>query len=400
MSSKVYKVIVIGPTGAGKSQFCNFFQRDLSNSINKVSNSMKSCTQDPFSNKFTRIDTNIELIDTAGSSDSSNNDEKNLIKLVNYLKTRKEIDFILLLLKFGERLTNQTIDYLNNLGKIFTSSEFYFHLCVIFTKYPIKPKKKDIKTRDLFVDEINEVLKDSFKIDKEQILPRIDVHFIDTEIDENDEGDLIYEEKFQDTIDIIIKKIKLNSMIYHPINTEDLDYTGDSAKKRIEEERRKYEEQIKKLEEENKRKEKEQKEIERLRKINDEREKKRLEELLRKKEDENRKKEEQIRAERELRLKFEEERKKIEEEERKKHIEKVNLDRKIKNWKELSQVGGWGFLGSLVLGGAGLLITPFCLPAGAFMIGGSIGGSSTFMIEFVGGKIGEKYCEYKKSQIK
>ena len=157
------------------------------------------------------------------------------------MKTRKEIDFILLLLKFGERLTNQTIDYLNNLGKIFTSSEFYFHLCVIFTKYPIKPKKKDIKTRDLFVDEINEVLKDSFKIDKEQILPRIDVHFIDTEIDENDEGDLIYEEKFQDTIDIIIKKIKLNSMIYHPINTEDLDYTGDSAKKEL----RKKEENMK-----------------------------------------------------------------------------------------------------------------------------------------------------------
>ena len=398
MSSKVYKVIVIGPTGAGKSQFCNFFQRDLSNSINKVSNSMKSCTQDPFSNIFTRIDTNIELIDTAGSSDSSNNDEKNLIKLVNYLKTRKEIDFILLLLKFGERLTNQTIDYLNNLGKIFTSSEFYFHLCVIFTKYPIKPKKKDIKTRDLFVDEINEVLKNSFKIDKEQILPSIDVHFIDTEIDENDEGDLIYEEKFQDTIDIIIKKIKLNSMIYHPINTEDLDYTGDSAKKRIEEERRKYEEQIKKLEEENKRKEKEQKEIERLRKINDEREKKRLEELLRKKEDENRKKEEQIRAERELRLKFEEERKKIEEEERKKNIKKINLD--IKVCKAISQAGGWGILGSLALGGAGFLIAPFCPVAGICMLTGSLGGTSTSMISFVGGKIAEIYFEYKKSQIK
>jgi hypothetical protein len=34
------------------------------------------------------------------------------------------------------------------------------------------------------------------------------------------------------------------------------------------------------------------------------------------------------------------------------------------------------------------------------MISGSIGGSSTFMIEFVGGKIGEKYYENKKSQIK
>ena len=93
MSSKVYKVIVIGPTGPGKSQFCNFFQRDLSNSINKVSNSMKSCTQDPFSNKFTRIDTNIELIDTAGSSDSSNNDEENLIKLVIWKQEKKLILF-------------------------------------------------------------------------------------------------------------------------------------------------------------------------------------------------------------------------------------------------------------------------------------------------------------------
>ena len=112
--------------------------------------------------------------------------------------------------------------------------------------------------------------------------------------------------------------------------------------------------------------------------MKDEREKKRLEELLRKKEDENRKKEEQIRAERELRLKFEEERKKIEEEERKKHIEKVNLDIKIEKCKKVSQIGGWGFLGSLALGGAGVLIAPFCPVAGALMIGGAIWRNSHF----------------------
>ena len=215
MLSKVYRVIVIGPTGSGKSQFCNFVQRDLTNSKNIVSNSLKSCTQEPFSNIFTRLDMNLEFIDSAGSSDSSDNDDKNLEKLVNYLKNKKQIDYILLLLKFGEKLTGETKRYLLDLGKIFTPSEFYYHLCIIFTKYPIKPKKKDIKTRDLFIKEINETLKESFKLDINQELPPIDVRFIDTDIDENDQGELFYDEKSQDIIDIIIKKIKLNSEIYN-----------------------------------------------------------------------------------------------------------------------------------------------------------------------------------------
>ena len=128
MLSKVYRVIVIGPTGSGKSQFCNFVQRDLTNSKNIVSNSLKSCTQEPFSNIFTRLNMNLEFIDSAGNSESSDNDNKNLEKLVNYLKNKKQIDYILLLLKFGERLTGETKKYLLDLGKIFTPIEFYYIL--------------------------------------------------------------------------------------------------------------------------------------------------------------------------------------------------------------------------------------------------------------------------------
>ena len=232
MLSKVYRVIVIGPTGSGKSQFCNFVQRDLTNSKNIVSNSLKSCTQEPFSNIFTRLNMNLEFIDSAGNSESSDNDNKNLEKLVNYLKNKKQIDYILLLLKFGEKLTGETKRYLLDLGKIFTPSEFYHHLCIIFTKYPIKPKKKDVLTRDLLINEINETLKESFKLDINQELPPIDVRFIDTDIDENDQGELFYDEKSQDTVDIIIKKIKLNSEMYNPINTENLEYTEVNALKR------------------------------------------------------------------------------------------------------------------------------------------------------------------------
>ena len=361
---------------------------------------MKSCTQDPFSNIFTREGINLELIDTAGSSDSSNNDERNLNNLVNYLKNKKQIDYILLLLKFGERLTSETQKYLFDLGKIFTPSEFYFHLCVIFTKYPIHPKKKDRETRDLFIKEINETLKESFKLKINQELPEIDVRFIDTDIDENEEGELLYDEKSQNTVDIIIQKIKLNCEIYTSINTENLDCTGVNAQKRRDEEKRQLEEKVRKLEEEKKRKEEEQKEMERLRKLKDEENKRRYQEMLKQKEEEKKRLEQMARIEKERREQIEREKKRIEEEEKRKNILREDLDRKKDGWNGLAKVGGWGFLGSVALGVGGAVIAPFCPIAGAAMIGGALGGGTSFGAEYVGGKIGEAYYEHQKKNVK
>ena len=144
-SKRTYRAIVVGPTGAGKSQFCNFVQRDTTNSINKVCDFLDSCIQEPQSNYFVRNETNYEFIDTAGNSDSENNDEKNLEILINYLKEKKTIDYIILILKFGERVTCETRDYLKTLGKLFTPIEFYSHLCVFFTKFPKNPSEKENK---------------------------------------------------------------------------------------------------------------------------------------------------------------------------------------------------------------------------------------------------------------
>ena len=88
LQNNLYKIVVVGPTGAGKSQFCNFVQKDLTNSKNIVSDSLDSCTQDPFSNNFKRLNKNLEFIDTAGNSDSSDNDVKNLENLVDYLRKK------------------------------------------------------------------------------------------------------------------------------------------------------------------------------------------------------------------------------------------------------------------------------------------------------------------------
>ena len=145
---------------------------------------------------------NLEFIDSAGSSDSSDNDDKNLEKLVNYLKNKKQIDYILLLLKFGERVTNDTRDYIKTLGKIFTPSEFYNHLSVIFTKFPIKPSKNEEKIKKQSIEEINIVIKNSFNIDINEETPEVKVYFIDTEYDEDENT---YDEKSQATIDIMME---------------------------------------------------------------------------------------------------------------------------------------------------------------------------------------------------
>ena len=241
-----YRLIVIGPTGAGKSQFCNFVQRDTTNTKNKVSNSLNSCTQDPKSNIFERKKTKYEFIDTAGNSDSSDNDEINLKKLVEYLKEKKEIDYIALLLKYGERLTKETRAYIHLLGKIFTYWEFYTHLCVFFTKsppIPPQPKEKDPeykkknkkyekakKEQQFYIKEINDILREAFKVEPNQTLPDIKVYFIDTQYDEDEEE---YDERYQNAVDIMIMQMKLDVFKFHSLNTSQLDYSGIRAENKI-----------------------------------------------------------------------------------------------------------------------------------------------------------------------
>ena len=221
-----YRIIVIGPTGAGKSQFCNFIMRDTEKKSFEVSESLNSCTQDPKSKIFKRLKskTKYEIIDTAGDSDSSDNDKINLEKLVKFLREKKEIDCIALLLKFNERISGPTRKYIKLLGDIFTAWEFYSHLCVFFTRSPIVPKKKQESMQKKYKEEINIILKECFKMEKNVHFPEIKVFFIDTEYDEDEQK---YEEKFQDTVDIMLQYMKVNVYRFNSINTSKLDIEGE-----------------------------------------------------------------------------------------------------------------------------------------------------------------------------
>ena len=367
---KIYKIAVIGPTGVGKSQFCNYIQKDYTNSKNEVSDSLDSCTQDPSPNIFERQNTTFNFIDTAGNNDSTNNDDKNLEKLVNYLREIKEINNIFLLLTFGERLSNSSREYIKKLGKIFTPMEFYNHLTIIFTKSgsPEKQKKKKEKNKE----EVTKILKESFKIEDTIIGKAPDVYFVDTEYDEDSKT---FDETSQDTIDIILKKLLLDEQIYKykPIDTSNLDLTGENLKKREDREKyefelikKKYEEMILQKEAEEKKK----KQLEEIlkKKKKDEQAQKELVELL-KKQEEVRKNEERLKQIEKERLELQKKEEAIREEARKKKIIIDKLDGIIDNCgfvaKLYGKIAGGGFL--LALGGAALSIV--CPVVGPIIFG-------------------------------
>ena len=343
-----YRVMVVGPTGAGKSQFCNFVQKDLKNNINKVSDSLNSCTKDPQSNYFTRNHTKYEFIDTAGTADSSNNDIKNLESLINYVKQKESIDYISLLLKFGTRMDNNIRDYLEKLGKIFTATEFYSHLCVFFTNFPANPKKKEKKQKDQLIQEINDILKGIFGIKKDEPITDVKVYFIDTSIDEDENSEDItydnYDKKSQDTIDIMMEQMKLDVELYGSIDTKNFDFTGEDCKLRREQEKKLIEEFKKKLEEEKLKQEKEEEEKKRLQneieqlKENDKERKKKEEDLkiiIERQKEEIQKNESKSKE-------MIQKKKELEEKAKKKGIEISRLDDNIKYYLKSAKILGEG----------------------------------------------------------
>ena len=380
--NELYRILVFGPTGAGKSQFCNFAQRDLENKINKVSNSLNSCTKGPQSNFFQRNGINCELIDTAGNNDTNNNDVKNLEKVCEYLKSKGHINYIILLLNYEDRLQKDTREYIETLGKIFTPREFYTHLCVIFTHLPEKENKKVKEKKTTIKEEICIILKKSFDIKENERLPKIKVYFINTEIDEDDDGEKKFDEKSQTTIDLMMEQMKLDIKDYPPIYTKELDITGKSAKQRKEEQEKKIKELEKLLEQERKRKEEEEKEKQRLeeeikkRQKDDEERRKKEKELkeIEKRQEEEKKRLEAIQREAQRQKEENEAKQKlINELAKKNHIDIQTLDNVMDVSLDIAKYEGIGAGGGALLWIGGTALTCICPIAGPIIAGIGMG---------------------------
>ena len=383
----LYRTVVFGPTGSGKSQFCNFSQRDLDNTINPVSDSLSSCTQDPQSNIFNRGGIKIELIDTAGSNDTGKKDEENLKKVCDFLRPKKQIDYIILLLNYEERLQNNTREYIKILGDMFTPKEFYTHLCIVFTHLPEKENKKVKEKKTKHKEEVANIINEIFEIKEKDHLPKVKVYFLNTEVDEDNDGNKKFDEKSQLTVDILIEQMVLDVSKYPPIDTTNIETSGKSKQLREEEQQKK----IKQLEEILKQK--------KIREQKEEEEKKRLQKEIEenKKNEEKRKKKEQ--ELKEIERKQEEEKKRLEQIKKEAEKKKEELRKKeeaiIKKCKEnkidvqtLNDVidGAGAFaagagigagVGALIfLGGAALTcVCPVLGPAiMSFGVGATIGG--------------------------
>ena len=285
MESNIYKIAVIGPTGSGKSQFCNFVLKDKTNTKYEVSDSLNSCTQDPFSvDPFERNNIKIQIIDSAGSSDSGNKDIENLKKFVEYLRNKEELHYILLILKYETRVIGQTKQFIETLAQIFAPFEFFSHLSIVFTMSPMddeecddddeedkKEKNKIREQKKKYALEISEILDKIFRIEDEhkKLLESNKAFFVDTVVKKNK-----FNEMSQKTVDTILDWMQFNLKKLGPINTKNLDYNEDSIKIRRNKE---MEELNKKIKELNDKLIKEKKEKEKIRAQNKEKKRKMLE---------------------------------------------------------------------------------------------------------------------------
>lgn len=269
---KIFKIVLLGPTGAGKSQLCNFIIKDKENKTFKVSESINSCTQDPQLEYYTRNieeseikEIKLELIDTAGSSDSGDNDEKNFKSLIEKLREKKNVDLFFLVLNCTTRLEGPHKQYIKMISETFTPNEFYGHLEIIYTHYPntIKEQKKCDTKKVEIIDAIKNIIgKATLNLD-----PPPEAWSLDTDTDENDN----FIEKYQKTIDVILLRMIAKVFRYGMVNTENIQYKGvkdrikeenekiEKAKKEIEKKQKEIEEEKKKNEEEKKRNEEEKK---------------------------------------------------------------------------------------------------------------------------------------------
>ena len=194
---KIYRVIVVGEAGVGKSQFCNYVNKDLTNSIYKVGDDFQSTTKTVFTNKFKRLEIDFEFIDTPGCEDSYQ--FKDYFRQLYELKEEKKFDYIIYTRNFYDRrITSFEMEFIQNLSKLFTKDEFYTHSCIVFTHY--YGRREDKLKKKESINLINSVFEKNFVKDKNTLIPNIKTYFIDTSFDDD---------KNQKRIDNMLKQIKL-----------------------------------------------------------------------------------------------------------------------------------------------------------------------------------------------
>jgi len=210
-NSQKNKSLVVAVFGEiGKTTFCDlcknsYFLRLKDAGISEV----------PHSNIFERCGIECDFIDTSYSDSCY----YSLKPACNFLKSKKQIDYIILLINLEERLGSHTIEYMKVLSNIFTPNTFYTHLYIVFTYRYLENNNLIEEMKNFFIKIISEIMSDSLNIKEKNNLPEIPIYFLDIKRDKEKK----FAKKSQETVDIIIEQMKKNLMKYPPISTENLE---------------------------------------------------------------------------------------------------------------------------------------------------------------------------------
>jgi predicted GTPase len=176
-------MIVIGPTGVGKSTFCNVIAgRDpMDQSIFPVSDSGESCTNKTSSTEIEWRGSGsfpMTLIDTPGLSDSSEDDFKNISGMLEELKKHSEIHVFVLTVN-GTQLT---------FSKYFKDMMLIFQLCygpqflnknTIIEVTKLSFDDASIKRRTIDEDTLKQTINEELKKVIPKLQDQLEVIFVD-----------------------------------------------------------------------------------------------------------------------------------------------------------------------------------------------------------------------------
>ena len=207
----MYIVPVFGITGVGKSQLCNFLFQDITNTKFKVGHGNDSETtiknlieQDSLGLPI--LENKFCLIDTPGGDDSKGKDIENLEEIAKFLQKKGKVHCILLVFSFTVRNKQGAVtEYLKKLSTMFTPMEFYSHVIIILTNYPLKPRKIEEIKRQTYVKQINNIIRECFRLNDKV---EKDHYYIDTLPLEDDNGNQYFDKETQiETRNSIIKEM-------------------------------------------------------------------------------------------------------------------------------------------------------------------------------------------------
>ena len=204
-----FSVLLLGQTGTGKSTLGNFL---IGEEIFEESDEPDSCTMKT-NYKNSKLNPEMNVIDTPGIQDSNNNDNSNYEEMVKVIKGIKNIHLILIIFNFlSPRLTASIQYMIKFLSNVFPNLPD--HLGIVFTNYDHEYQlqfsngkdPRDIK-RNKFVPQIMKLIGQS--INKEE-LKNAPTYFIESkkkdDLSKRELTNLIYLAKILPPIENIKEK--------------------------------------------------------------------------------------------------------------------------------------------------------------------------------------------------